>query len=202
MVERILKIENNDCDLYRYAHSGYYDNVHTIEIGSGVKTVTARAFSGMSESNLFISEGVERIEEYAFKRNLNLENVVLPESLVSLDPYAFSGCASLKMIACSEKIAEEILQRMGKRIAKENPVVMVISYNTQTNNTSMRLIRGQDHIKNSRPAIEDTKSLLMKIQDELVQRKGMQGVDLCQDFENAVCLNKPRVTKKDLAAAR
>ena len=197
----ILEINGDDYNLFNYAHDVKYENVRTIELGPKVKTVTSGAFSELSESNVYISEGVERINCYAFRKNIYLETIVLPESLEYLDPDAFSGCTSLKIIACSEKIAEELLERLSKKAAKETPVVMVVSYSAKSNSTCINLIKGQKHATCSREAIEETKTLIAKVQQELIKRKGMQEVDLCRKFEEALRL-KPCERKTELSVAR
>ena len=197
----ILEINGDDYNLYNYAHNATYENVGTIKLGPKVKTVTSSAFSGLPESNVYISEGVERINRHAFRKNVNLETIVLPESLEYLDPDAFSGCTSLKIIACSKKIAEELLEILSKKPAKETPVVMVISYSAKSNSTCINLIKGQKHATCSKKAIKETEGLIKKVQQELIERKGMQEIDLCRDFEEVLGL-KPCERKTELSVAR
>ncbi len=196
-----LEINGDNYNLYDYAHNPTYGNVDTIELGSKVKIVTPFAFSCLPESEVLIEEGLQKIECHGFKRNLHLETIVLPESLEYLDPDAFSGCTSLKIIACSEKIAEELLEILSKKPAKETPVVMVISYNTESDSTCINLIKGQKHATCSKKAIEETKTLIAKVQQELIKRKKMQEIDLCRDFEEVLGL-KPCERKTELSVAR
>lgn len=196
-----LEINGDDYNLYNYAHNAIYENVATIKLGPKVKTVTPFAFSCLPESKVLIEEGLQKIECHGFKRNLHLETIVLPESLEYLDPDAFSGCTSLKIIACSEKIAEKLLERLSKKAAKETPVLMVVSYSAKDNSTCINLIKGQKHATCSRKAIEETKTLIAKVQQELIERKGICGIDLCQDFEEIVDYNPPK-RKSPLSFAR
>lgn len=197
----ILEINGDNYNLYDYAHNPIYGDVDTIKLGPKVKTITPFAFSCLPESKVLIEEGLQKIECHGFKRNLHLKTIVLPESLEYLDPDAFSGCTSLKIIACSEKIAEKLLERLSKKAAKETPVVMVISYNTESDSTCINLIKGQKHATCSNKAIEETKTLIAKVQQELIERKKMQGVDLCRDFEEIVDYNPPK-RKPALSIAR
>ena len=47
---------------------------------------------------LIIPDGVKVIGKNAFIDNTDIEEVILPESLVSIEDYAFAGCTGLKKI--------------------------------------------------------------------------------------------------------
>ena len=73
-----------------------------------VVSVSSRAFqSDNTLEHLFIEEGVERIERFAFNLCLSLRTVSLPRSLTFVGQGAFGGCQAMETLAlrvCSAEI--------------------------------------------------------------------------------------------------
>lgn len=63
-----------------------------------VKTIGTGAFMGMDISNAVIPEGVEIIENEAFRDCRELVSVTIPKSVLSIGEDAFRGCRALKLI--------------------------------------------------------------------------------------------------------
>lgn len=53
-----------------------------------------------------VPEGVERIEHNAFYKAVNLEKIILPNSLKNIGEYAFLGCSALKSISIPKGVIE------------------------------------------------------------------------------------------------
>ncbi len=63
-----------------------------------VKTITSRAFFESNIINIEISQGIERIESFAFAYANNLVTVTLSSSIEFIGDYAFSNCLALKSV--------------------------------------------------------------------------------------------------------
>ncbi len=70
----------------------------------GVKVVCNRAFKDSSQiRNLYISETVEEVEEYAFSCN-SVEKVLIPKSIIKWGKNAFAGCFNLREVLFDSEI--------------------------------------------------------------------------------------------------
>ncbi len=62
-----------------------------------VTEIAASVFEGRSNiKSIVISEGVKRIQEYAFQNCTSLETIVIPSSVETINSYTLAGCSSLK----------------------------------------------------------------------------------------------------------
>ena len=61
-----------------------------------------------------VSEGITYLFGGACKNLVNLEEVVLPESLETIDDYAFTGCLSLKTLTIPENVRLTEFQKTGR----------------------------------------------------------------------------------------
>lgn len=71
--------------------------IETITIGNGVKNIGAYAFFNLSAvKTVTFEEGssVKNIEKHAFQ-NLSITEIALPDSVESIERYAFAGCSEL-----------------------------------------------------------------------------------------------------------
>ena len=83
-----------------------YDNYEIYQtIGVGESEIPFCAYMDNEElKNIKISEGVTLISGEAFLRCSNLESVILPESLETIDAAAFAQCHSLKNVKMNKNI--------------------------------------------------------------------------------------------------
>lgn len=83
---------------YEYMQAIFGTQVETYIIGDSVKSIGNYAFYGFYDSPLstvVISNSVVSIGEGAFEDNPNLANITLPNSVIDVDYYAFTGCAAI-----------------------------------------------------------------------------------------------------------
>lgn len=96
-------------------------NMSTVNIGSGVTSISYRAFynSGITSINIpgnvkkiglqafivcqqltsvYLAHGVESINGYAFAGNSTHTTLFLPNTLISVDRFAFNACSSLEFV--------------------------------------------------------------------------------------------------------
>lgn len=115
-----------------YAITGYTGNGTDIVIpseynGLPIKSIAANSFVNKSFKSVEISNGIEHIGNCAFQSCIYLENIILPDSLISIGSnafeknafseillpntlesigdYAFTNCNNLQQIAIPDKIA-------------------------------------------------------------------------------------------------
>lgn len=88
----------------------YYDNV---VIPDSVKTIGKNAFAGVgtdggvvSINNVYMSYGVERIEEGAFCNGYTIQSIKMPTSLEYIGEGAFASCVSLTSLNVSNGVYE------------------------------------------------------------------------------------------------
>lgn len=74
------------------------DGHNVVTIGSHAFDESRKSTNGHTIKNLVISEGITKIDGWAFCKCENLESVKLPESLTSLDWQVFLGCGKLANI--------------------------------------------------------------------------------------------------------
>ena len=72
--------------------------VADIPHGEGLETVGAQAFMGADITEITIPDGVEIIENEAFRDCRELESIKLPASLIAIGEDAFRGCTKLKTV--------------------------------------------------------------------------------------------------------
>lgn len=70
-------------------------------VPAGVVTIGAGAFMGADIADIAIPEGVEIIENEAFRDCVSLASVSLPTSLIAIGEDAFRGCRALKTVKYS-----------------------------------------------------------------------------------------------------
>ena len=84
---------------YAFYHTPWYQNWEDnaqedfLIVGDGVLL----AYKG-TEQTVVIPENVKYISAYTFSDNSIMEEVFLPEGLLKIESYAFSGCKNLKKI--------------------------------------------------------------------------------------------------------
>ncbi|MBE6574088.1 MAG: leucine-rich repeat domain-containing protein, partial [Ruminococcaceae bacterium] len=96
---------------YAFDHCSSLDAVYISDMASwcGIEFVSNNTSNPLSIAHklylngelvedLVIPEGVERIEEYAFKNFSSISSVTLPKSLKYVGIYAFYGCSSVKSV--------------------------------------------------------------------------------------------------------
>lgn len=71
-----------------------------------LKKIGTYAFERTSLTSVNIPDNVETIEEYAFSRAKQLQEMHLPDSLTSLGSYAFEYCRSLRTVKIPTKLKE------------------------------------------------------------------------------------------------
>lgn len=77
---------------------GWRNEIQSIEIEPGVRSIGSGAFKSCSFTKISIPESVEKIGEFAFAGCLNLRNIDLPEGLLHIGRLAFWNCKELESI--------------------------------------------------------------------------------------------------------
>lgn len=92
----------------RYApwgDKGYYENIETVIIESGVTTIGKSAFDGFPKlTSVTIANSVTSIGEYAFRDCTALTSMEIPEGMTSIGVSAFYGCTGLKAITIPSSV--------------------------------------------------------------------------------------------------
>ena len=103
-----------DFNLYAIPFHGC-PKIKTLEVGKGIRTIPTNWFTGKWNSdaanaaaksleNLVLSEGLERIENWAFEGCGNLRELHLPQTVTYIGDYAFSDCSSLTDLALGTNV--------------------------------------------------------------------------------------------------
>jgi hypothetical protein len=101
-----------DGNMYNYTRYGetpawlaYADQITSLEIGDGIKTISAEAFQGLKKL-IWIQFGnsVTEIGSSAFKNCTNLRRVILPSSVTKIGDSAFSGCYRMYELVMNEGV--------------------------------------------------------------------------------------------------
>lgn len=88
-----------------YAFSGRWA-IDKVVLPPTLKKIGSYAFQGTALTSANIPDNVETIEEYAFRRVKQLQEVHLPDSLTSLGRYAFEKCSSLRTVKIPTKLKD------------------------------------------------------------------------------------------------
>lgn len=98
-------ITNNSSTILRHSSSGdnrnqvYQSRIQKIEIGNGVTSIGAYAFSKCgSLASITIPNGITSVGNYAFDHCYTLESIVIPDSVTSIGNSAFDTCYTLESI--------------------------------------------------------------------------------------------------------
>ena len=96
-------------------HGAFYDNgyLRNITFGSGVKSIGELAFGKTDVKNVVLPDSVETIEKNAFQRCLNLKSVALNEGLTSIGEGAFKGCNDLNKVFIPKAVTSIGAQAFG-----------------------------------------------------------------------------------------
>ena len=90
---------------YETPWSGYYENILTARIETGVTTIGKSAFSYCSSlKSVTIPDSVTTIGEYAFERCSSLISVTIPNSVTTIGENAFTECSSLTSVTISNSV--------------------------------------------------------------------------------------------------
>lgn len=80
-------------------------NLERVDLGNGVKTIGAKAFSGCSSlSSVVFSDSLTSIESSAFQDCSSLSAVELPRGLTSIGKNAFQGCSSISAVTLPDSL--------------------------------------------------------------------------------------------------
>lgn len=86
-----------------YNAARHRSGITSLKIPNTVTTISQYAFYGIGITSLELPEGVLYLGHKAFNECDNLEKIVLPSSLKSVDYYVFAYCNSIKEIHCKGK---------------------------------------------------------------------------------------------------
>ena len=78
----------------------WHTGVESIIIPSSVKEIKSAAFAGSQLKRISFAEGLQVIEDRAFKQCEKLEEIVFPSTLKSLGESSFADCYSLSKVNC------------------------------------------------------------------------------------------------------
>lgn len=79
----------------------YAENLRSITLPVGLKTVSKTMLAGTAIENIAVPEGVTTIGYGAFQSCLQLRTVMLPSTLTLIDAYGFNNCHNLFEIYCA-----------------------------------------------------------------------------------------------------
>lgn len=79
----------------------------------GVQTVEEEAFSGIAAALVTIPDGASAIGSAAFADCANLRQIVIPASVTSIDPTAFSNVTGLRIVGDANSKAESFAETYG-----------------------------------------------------------------------------------------
>lgn len=78
---------------------------YEIVLGKNIKTIGKYAFHKSNVKEVEFNEGLETIEEHAFDES-KITKAILPDSLTSLQPFAFYYCSRLTTVVIGENLTE------------------------------------------------------------------------------------------------
>lgn len=79
-------------------------NYEEYTIADTVKTIAPHVFEGLEMESIVIPDSVESIGAYAFADCTNLKSIVLPSSVKNIDEGAFSGCVALETVTFGDNL--------------------------------------------------------------------------------------------------
>ena len=121
------KVSYNGTESENHPNRFYNKRIKSVTIPSTVKKIDEEAFGKMDNlQNVYFSEGLERIEVYAFAECPKLEKIKLPESLVYFNMNSFQETA-IEEIVLGKNVTEPVLREFKgskiKRIICNAPTV-------------------------------------------------------------------------------
>lgn len=121
------KVSYNSTESENHPNRFYNKRIKSVTIPSTVKIISEEAFGEMDNlQNVYFSEGLERIEVYAFAECPKLEKIKLPESLVYFNMNSFQETA-IEEIVLGKNVTEPVLREFKgskiKRIICNAPTV-------------------------------------------------------------------------------
>jgi len=88
--------------------------------------VTSISGIGPNVTELYIEEGISRLEAYAFENANYLRYISIPSSVTYIDPQAFINCTALKDIDISEKNSKYYMNDNTLRSKEDNSEIYMI----------------------------------------------------------------------------
>ena len=79
-----------------------------LRLPANLKTIEEEAFSNTDACIVYIPDGCETIESYAFRNNTNLEMIYIPASTTNIALNAFDGCENLTIYAPAGSVAIKV----------------------------------------------------------------------------------------------
>ena len=71
-------------------------------IPNTVKTIGSYSFADANIEHIVIPEGVTTIEDYAFAGNENIKSITIPSTVTSIGDKAFEGCSNIEIVKIAE----------------------------------------------------------------------------------------------------
>ncbi len=104
LIRKVDVSENNDGSVYAYLYTDNTINIRGIgRIKAGLSDT--EEFQEISLNNVSIEEGVTNIPQGLYTGNEEIEEVILPTTITSIDNEAFAYCANLKNIIVDDNTA-------------------------------------------------------------------------------------------------
>ena len=114
--ENNLELPNSfTYNIYNYAFFNL--DINKVVIPSNVSIIYSYAFKDSSVSEVVLSDGIEELKEYAFDSCRYLYSIVIPKSLIIVDPYAF--------VACNDLVEVYNLNQDGDKIYLNNNLLVI-----------------------------------------------------------------------------
>ena len=100
----------------------FYDSkIRDIEIPSSVSTLNPYSFADCPLTNIILSSGLTEISNDVFNDSSLLEEIVIPDTVLSIGDSAFESCSGLKKVILSSN-----LQSIGERAFKGTNLTNII----------------------------------------------------------------------------
>ena len=106
--------------------TGSENDITDITIPAKIKGIRVQSIEGINNNvtKLNISDGIERIEPYAFENCQYLKEIIIPTSVEYIDEYAFVNCGQLENIKISSRNQFYFIES-GKLVDKRNGNIIV-----------------------------------------------------------------------------
>ena len=164
-----------------------------VTLDRGIEKITQFAFSETALKSIVIPETVTTIEYYAFYECKSLQSIVIPSSVESINEYVFAGCESLTSIEVKVKTDE--VEEGDKIVEKVVSLPQVVS-----EVFGIEKLSYYDKEKEERFLRDNLKITFKKPDGSKVKKSEIKGLSQYQSWRDAV-RNAIEISDADLEKA-